>query len=1083
MACRTKSTLPGAGSWAGGVLVRLALCSLIACNLFWSSSMAATADATIRRSLDIPRQALGPALQALIKASDVQLVYLAELVRDRVTDGARGELTSIEALDLLLKGTGLTYKYVDERTVTLLPIDALEARASRDGRADRTPASERGAGENLSRVAHAGELSAGADADAAAVQEIRVTGTRLVVPRGFQSPTPMTVVDEAELDTRTPTSLSDSLNQLPVFRDSHTPASNGISTVGSVGQSFLNLRGLGPARTLVLLDGRRIVPSTSAGMVDVSILPEPPTKRVDIVTGGVSAVYGSDAVAGVVNFVLDDRFEGIKLTAQVGQAAAGDANVRKFELGGGIPLFNGRGHLVGSAGYFSDSGIANWQDRDWYDSCARIANPALTPASIMACNVHSAAFTPGGLIPSGPLKGIEFGPGGVPRQFNYGAQATTLTMIGGDGQDHGRNLSAVPEVKRHTAFAHLTYDLTEDFSFFVEGLYGEARVHFEPLSPWEGQSTGFTVFDDNAFLPQSIRQRMAQEGITSFPLWRFDYDFGPVISESRNRTTSGTVGFEAALRSWSVDAYYQHGQNDYLQTTQNNPKVNLLYNAADAIVGADGRIVCRSTLVNPGNGCVPLDLFGPGAPSEAVKAWLLGTTIGDQTIEQDVFNVAISGQPWHLKAGPVSVAFGGGYRRESSHMVVDPISTSIRRSTGDYKGFPAAIEGLIGGWERTNLQPVGGGYDLTELFAETLVPLLHEVPAAKSLELSLAARLTDYSTSGDVTTWKVGLTYEPIDSIRFRGTASRDIRAANIAELFSGPSLGQSNLIDPFQPASSPDRLPVVYTRPQGNPNLTPEKAQTRTIGVVVQPTLLPRLSVSLDFYDIEIKDAIGTLSGQVIVDECFKGAASLCPLLTRDPATGVLTAVDAPYLNLSLRKTRGVDLELAYQQSLGRGLLSLRGLASYVDSLTTLNPGAPEIESAGQTGRPGTGGIPKLVANASAQYRSDGGYGAYVQLRYIDHGINDATLSPDILDPDSNRVASITYTDLTLTRRLGNFAADPDARWGAELFVTVNNVFDREPPSAPSPWLVFGAPNGGTNGAVFDLIGRRYNAGIRMQF
>jgi iron complex outermembrane receptor protein len=1059
------------------------LASLVVCNLCCRVVLADEARTSARRHIDVPRQALGHALRTLMKEHDIQLVYRAELVQGRMTEGARGELTAIEALDQLLNGTDLTYIYIDENTLTLLPVGGSGGREKAGGNGDRTGPSESAPDAHPPQGAQDPGQSPDIDADTEPIGEIRVTGTRLVVPPGFQSPAPMTVVDEAELEARVPTSLSDSLNQLPVFRDSHTPASNGISTVGSVGQSFLNLRGLGPARTLVLLDGRRIVPSTSAGMVDVSILPEPPTKRVDIVTGGVSAVYGSDAVAGVVNFVLDDRFEGIKLTAQTGQAAAGDARVRKFELGGGIPLFNGRGHLVGSTGYFSDSGIATWRDRDWFNSCARIANPDLVPSSIMACNVHSAAFTPGGLIPGGPLKGIEFGPGGVPRQFNYGTQATTLTMIGGDGQDHGENLSAVPEVKRQTAFAHLTYDLTPDFSFFVEGLYGEARVHFVPLSPWEGQSTGFTIFDDNAFLPEAIRQRMAEENITSFPLWRFSYDFGPVISESRNRTTSGAVGFEATVGGWTVDAYLQQGRNNYLQTTQNNPKINLLYNAADAIVGPDGRIVCRSTLVNPDNGCVPLNLFGPGAPSAAAKEWLLGTTFGDQTSRQDVFNFSVSGKPWRLPAGPVSVAFGGGYRRESSHMVVDPISTTIRRSTGDYKGFPAAIEGLIGGWERTNVQPVSGEYDLTELFAETLVPWLDGVRGAQSLELSLAARLTDYSTSGDVTTWKVGLTWEPTHSIRFRGTASRDIRAANISELFSGPSLGQGNLIDPFHPPGSPERMPVVYTRPQGNPNLTPEKADTRTVGVIVQPTFLPGLSVSLDFYDIEIKDAIGTLSGQVIVDQCFEGATSLCPLLTRDPTTGILTAVDAPYLNLSLRKTRGYDLEMVYQKEFSSGSLTLRGLASYVDTLTTLNPGAPEIESAGQTGRPGTGGIPNLVANASAQFRSQGGYGAYLQVRYIDEGLNDATLAPEILDPASNRVASVTYTDVTLTRRIGKLVADSSAPWGAELFVTVNNVFDREPPSAPSPWLVFGAPNGGTNGAVFDLIGRRYNAGIRMQF
>jgi iron complex outermembrane recepter protein len=415
--------------------------------------------------------------------------------------------------------------------------------------------------------------------------------------------------------------------------------------------------------------------------------------------------------------------------------------------------------------------------------------------------------------------------------------------------------------------------------------------------------------------------------------------------------------------------------------------------------------------------------------------------------------------------------------------VVDPISASTRHFSGDYKGWPAALEGLIGGWERTNLQPLSGSYHVSELFAESLVPLLHDVPFARALDLNVAARFTDYSTSGNVTTWKAGLTYEPVSSIRFRGTISRDIRAANITELFSGPSLGQGNVIDPFQPPASPNRTPVVFTLPQGNPALTPEKADTRTIGVVLQPTFLPEFSASFDFYDIKIKDAIGTLTGQVIIDQCFQGATSLCGLLHRD-VTGVLVSVDAPYLNLSSRATRGLDAELAYRIPLESGTVDLRGLATYIDTLTTRNPGAPVIESAGQTGILGSGGVPHIVADLSAGFRSNGGFGAYVQERYIGKGALDKTLSPAILAPSENRVSPVMYTDLTLSQKFGQKLSDGGAgSWGAELFLTVNNLFDRDPPTAPSPWFVFGVANGATNASVFDVIGRQYNAGIRVQF
>jgi outer membrane receptor protein involved in Fe transport len=1087
--------------------MRTTLGTVLACAALGSLCAAHDAAAAIKRQTDIPPQALAPALQWLVRERDIQLVYRAELINDHRTSGASGELTAVEALSQLLNGTGLTYKYLDEKTITILPAAGAETppgaspRAQGAGSTTSRPNAASGSDAKGAqkpsfwerfRLAQAAPVApeggadqgpspsaAGAADSAVDIQEVHVTGSRLVVEGGFQAPTPVTVVSAEQLQNASPTSLSDSLNQLPVFGNSSTPASNGVSTVGAVGQSFLNLRALGAARTLVLLDGRRVVPSTGNGTTDISILPEAVVSRVDVVTGGASAAYGSDAVAGVVNFVLDTKFEGVKAQLQGGAAEEGDSQVRKASLSGGTSFLDGRAHIVGSAAYYKNGGIDAWRDRDWYNSCTRMSNPALVPSTIVACGAHSAGFTSGGLITSGPLKGTQFGPGGTPQPFTYGQLATTLSMVGGGGEDHGRNFSAVPRVERQTAFAHMTYDLTDNVSFFLEGLYGQAKAHFEPLPAWEGQSTGYTIFNDNAFLPASIKQRMAAANITSFPMWRFNYDFGLLIADSRNRTKRGTTGIQATFGNWSLNAYYEHGENSYYQTTQNNPRINLLYNAVDAVVGPNGSIVCRSTLVNPSNGCVPLNLFGEGSPSQAAKDWLLGTTWGDQLVKQDVVDVTLTGKPLDLWAGPLSVAFGGGYRRESSNQVVDPISSSRRHFTGDYKGWPTALEGLIGGWERTNLQPLSGSYNVSEVFAESLVPLLRDAPFAKSLDLNVAARFTDYSTSGNVTTWKAGLTYEPISSIRLRGTISRDIRAANITELFSGPSLGQGNVIDPFQAPGSPNRTPVVFTLPQGNPALTPEKADTHTVGVVLQPTFMPGFSASLDFYDIKIKDAIGTLSGQVIIDQCFQGAASLCSLLHRD-VTGVLVSVDAPYLNMSSRATRGLDVEMAYRTPILGGTLDLRGLATYIDTLTTKNPGAPVIESAGQTGILGSGGVPHIVADASAAYRSNGGFGVYVQERYIGRGALDKTLTPAILAPEENKVSPVMYTDVTLTQRFGDRTSGP---WSAEVYFTVNNLFDKDPPVAPSPWFVFGVANGSTNASVFDVIGRQYNAGIRVQF
>ena len=1054
------------------VAVALALCAAGAVHAEDIRSKLASPTA-----FDIPAQDLGLSLRQLADQAGIQIFFEDRVVRGVTAPAVRSTHTPEQALALLLSDTGLEYAASDEtvairakRQVVPQPVAYHRARGSvRLAQADIPQATD----------TTQGVASDGSDAPLDEIQEVRVTGSRLVVLDGFQAPTPLTVMSADQLMTAAPTSLSDSLNQLPVFRNSNTPASTGVGTTGNVGQSFLNLRSLGAQRTLILLDGRRIVPSTANGTTDISILPDAILSRVDVVTGGASAAYGSDAVAGVVNFVLDTRFEGLKLTAQGGLADAGDYENGRVALTGGTQLFGGRGHIVGSTSFYRNGGIVAWRDRDWYNSCSRITNPALNPSTTIACGVHSAGFTRGGLITGGPLRGTEFGIGGVPQPFQYGSLASTLSMVGGSGEDHGANFPAVPKVERTTGFVHALYDVTDNLSFFLEGLYGESKAHYGSTAPWEGQSTGYTIFNDNAFLHPTVVQRMADAGVTSFPMWRYNYDFGLLIADSRNRTKRVTTGFQGKIGQWSLNGYYEHGENTYYQTTQNNPMINRLYNAADAVVGPNGQIVCRSTLTQPDNGCVPLNLFGYGSPSAAALAWVTGTTWQDQLVKQDVVDVSIAGKPFDLWAGPVSVAFGGGYRRESSDQVVDDISQQTRQFTGGYQGWPTSLEGQLGGWERTNPQPLSGKYDVSEVFAEMLVPLLRDAPGAKSLDLNAAARFTDYSTSGDVTTWKVGLTYSPVDSVRFRGTISRDIRAANLTELFTGATQGQGNLTDPFQPAGSPNRTPVVIVRSFGNPTLTPEEADTRTIGVVFQPEFLPGFEASLDFYDIEIKDAVGTLGGQVTIDQCFQGATALCNLLHRDDA-GVLVSVDTPYLNISSRTTRGFDVELVYRRpGLAGGTLDVRGLATYIDRLTTQNPGAPLIDGAGQTGI--AGGVPHWVANASISYQhAPSGFSLFLQERFIDSGKLDKTLLPTVLDPAENRVSSVFYTDVTLTKRIGDIGT---GNTNAEFFATVNNLFDRNPPVAANPWFVFGVSNGHTNPSLFDVVGRQYSAGVRIRF
>lgn len=914
-----------------------------------------------------------------------------------------------------------------------------------------------------------------------APQEVVVTGSR-VVKNGTNAPTPVTTVSSDQLLQAAPSSIPDALNQLPQMENSSTPQSTGVGTTGTVGQTFLNLRSLGANRTLILVDGARIVPSSLQATTDVSLIPEGLIQRVDIVTGGASAVYGSDAVAGVVNFILDTKYSGIKADVQGGESTYQDARNGKIEITAGSDVLGGRGHFVVSGEFYKNDGVSEYASRPWFNSCALISNPAGVPTYIPECGVHSSEFTYGGMIATGPLKGTYFGPGGVPLQFQYGSLVTSASMVGGTGAgganpDVGAYFQPDPAVERKNIFGHFDYDLSENVTAYAQVLEAEGDASYVGTWPWQGLTSGYTIQIDNAYLPTSIRNEMLADGITSFLMNRYDDDFGPLLVNTTNDTEEFKAGIHALWNGWKIEAYAQTGENHFLETTANNPIVNNEYNAADAVFNSAGQIVCRSTLTQPGNGCVPIDLFGNGSPSPQALAYVTGTSWSRILDKENVAEASASGEPFSLWAGPVTIAFGSGYRYESAEQTSDPISSGVKEFTGGYLGFPPALQGVFGGFDRGNAQPVSGYYDLWELFGETLVPLAKDLPGAKSLDFNGAVRFTDYSTSGGVESWKAGLVDQATDDVRLRVARSRDIRAPNVNELYSGKSQGQGNLIDDFQPIGSANRNPIVYTITSGNADLKPEIADTWTYGIVFTPSLLPRFSASIDRYDIDIRDAITTLGAQTTIDQCYAGAASLCSLLTRD-AQGVLTSVSTPYLNIGAETTSGEDIELDYAIPMSEllagtaGDLGFRALANHTDHLSELIPGAPEVLLAGQTGA--TGGVPHWKGTFDVQYNGHP-VSLFVQERFIGPGKLNNTYPASELAPQYNSVSSVFYTDVTLTYDFTATHKD----WSA--YFTVNNVFNRDPPLAPAPYFVFGTSGGATNGSLFDVIGRAYTLGIKL--
>ncbi|MDB5467438.1 MAG: TonB-dependent receptor [Phenylobacterium sp.] len=909
------------------------------------------------------------------------------------------------------------------------------------------------------------------------ISEVVVTGSR-VVTDGTRAPTPVTVVSSQQLQMAAPRTITDGLLQLPIFKGSPSVQNQGTGTTGSNGAAYLNLRGLGTQRTLVLLDGRRVVPASSAGSVDVALLPEALVQRVDVVTGGASAAYGSDAVAGVVNFILNTKFVGLKGEVQGGISNHTDDSNYKGSLTWGGSFLEDRLHVVASGEHYYSDGVKYAQGRDFTQyALGAISNPNVTaanpaspsnPKQLVVTQPYSSIAALGGLITNTSLRGTTFGPGGVAQPFQYGQFVSSTQMQGGGGYNPGLLLTLQPKQQRDAVFGHVTYDVSDNLTVFAETNVARNKISYNSLPTFELSATAFNIFADNAYLPASVRAQMAAGGINSVVVGRISPDIAIPHMNGVSDTQTFTAGFDGKLgASWSYHGYAQTGRNHANYKTSDDPISDNLYRAADAVVNpANGQIVCRTTLTDPNNGCVPLNIFGDGSPSAASRAYIVGTAVQDVKVRQDVAEFSIQGELFKLPAGPVSAAAGVGYRKEQFTQTTDSRSTQIRTGAG-IPGYPSGLVNTLGGFERTNPQPTAGSYDVKEAFAEAQVPLLTDAPMAKSLTLNGAVRYTDYSTSGGVTSWKVGAVYQPFDGLTLRATRSRDIRAPNLGELYQGSSQGTSTVIDPRNGGAATNAL----TGAVGNPALTPELSDTTVIGFVAAPTFAPGLSVSVDYYDINIADAISALTAQQEINLCQAGATEICGFIERN-AANTITRVRLPFFNVAQRLTKGVDAEASYTVPLSNfsdswdGTLSFRALVNHLMEFTTQVQGAPPLKLAGDIGNNST---PHWSGVFTASL-DVGRARMFVQERWIGDGRFDNTLSPT--DISRNHVPAVFYTDATVTY---DFTADKRLVG----FFTVNNLFDKDPPATPG-FLIAGSSFG--NRTLYDLVGRMYTIGLRFR-
>lgn len=922
-------------------------------------------------------------------------------------------------------------------------------------------------------------------AQAPVVEELVITGTR-VIRDGYEAPTPLTVVGAEALQNDVSTNIAEYVNTMPAFGGSISPGTtNTAFSQGTAGLQVLNLRDLGPQRTLVLLDGQRSVGINTTQYVDINLIPQSLISRVDIITGGASSQYGSDAIAGVVNFVLDKTFTGVKGNISGGVTTYGDNPRWKASLTGGTSFAGGRGHFLINGEVLYERGIPV-ADRAWNTTGRQfITNPANAAGNpgepqrlLMDCCVSSTYSITGGIITQGPLRGTAFGPGGTPYQFQYGSLTFDPETYGSpmfEATQARGTITASGLAIRQSAqnvFTRLSYDIADNVEVFAQASW--AHNHSTNWCCTVHQLNNMVIRSGNPFIPAEVQAQMDALGLTSITMGSENTDIPRTIGVNDRRTTRVVIGANGTLDAfgsdWNWNAYYQYGISHQTNTGSGTTATALFAEARDAVRGPNGQIVCRSTLTNPGNGCVAYNPFGVGVNSTAAINYVLGNgerVYAGTKLTQDVFSASVSGEPFSNWAGPVSLAAGIEHRREYTDGINDPIS----------KNF---------GWFVGNFQVFTADYNVTEGFAETVVPLASDQEWAKALDLSAAVRATSYSTSGYVTTWKVGATWDVIDGVRMRGSRSRDIRAPNLYELFNTGGGGLSSAVNPFL-----GQLSNTFTISNvGNPSLKPEKSNNTGVGVVLQPAFLPGFSVSVDYWNMKIKGAIGTLSVQQIVDNCYAGDNQFCNAITFDSNNAITFLRNIPF-NLITQVAKGLDFEAGYQTALAdiapslSGNLALRVLATKYISLRSDNGVIAPTDLAGQNS---SGGVPTWRYTGNVVYTNDPitltltarGLSSGV---YLNSNIECASGCPASTATNrtvnNNHIPGAIYLDASFAYK---FMHADESGSDAELYLNIKNLLNKDPASvAPGPGG-FSYFSSLYNANYYDILGRQFSAGIRFK-
>jgi outer membrane receptor protein involved in Fe transport len=909
-----------------------------------------------------------------------------------------------------------------------------------------------------------------------AVEEIVVTGSR-IKRRDFNSPSPITTIDRDTIAASSEATLEGLLNDMPQV----TPNLGRASNNPGGGKSHINLRGVGVGRTLVMLNARRFAPSGVGNEVDINNIPQALIDRVEVITGGASTVYGSDALAGVVNFVTRDDFEGFNVEASYGITEKGDAAASDINVAWGTNFAGGSGNVTLFGGYYereelfaSDRKFTRYAWQEFWDD---------------------GTLAQGGSFgaPQGAIFFPEYDFGSGPDAVTFNADGTPRTFIDPDDRYNFQpvNYLQVP-LERYTAGVLASYELSSGFELYLESTFADNSGQQE-LAPVPAFGFFFFTSDNPIYAPETramlIDGYEVAPGLAAGFLARRMVEIGPRHIDSESEYWRTVAGIRGELGgSWDIDAWATYTTSDEKQLQYNDVFFSRLEQGltVDPVTGQ---------CLDPSNGCQPVDLFGPGRMSpEAADFLRVPPFVNITERSQKLAAVVVTGTPFDGWAGPIDIAAGLEWRSDEVDFEADP--ALFTENTLGYRGDA----------------PVSGTESVTEIYFEGIVPLYHQAGGVRHIDLELGGRYSEYDLSGGVWTYKAGLTWQMSEAVRFRGMFQHSVRAPNNFELFweefdeiwtvvfeasddpcsasqdpAGNGITSKCIAQGLDPAQigvfeATVALPVTFVQ-GGNPDLEPEEADTITAGLVISPMSLPNWEFAVDYFDLEMDGGIGNINAYDICFDVNNDSDIFCDKIQRGPS-GDITRVEEQFQNRGLFTTSGVDTQVRFNGDMPQWLGGDRGLQldfsliwTHVLSLESQeNPVTSSLDCRGFFGAPC-----KQFFGITAENRVSASIGiagdrwrAMLNTQWIDGTDNWGKVDhqyfggpPAMLAIPS--IGSQYYADLNINYEFTD---------GLTAALGVSNVFDREPPQ-----LADNGTQNNTEGEMYDLFGRSYRLSVAYRF